>query len=397
MRKSGFSRHLTLLASVALAFGLIPGVAAAEDPAPEPTNPYVVVAPDGDSMWGGSGWTPGNSIDITIDDPDPGDADYSTTITVEPSEQGDDWRLELGGVFDIQPGHVVTVTDAVAGITKTHEVRNFTVDLVNTDTDIVEGTAPPGVELRVKILEPESCDTTAIADGSGFWTASFAGLLSEGGQPCDIQAGWAGSAEWPDEGDNDVTFMGWGVGGETPHLGRFSDTRGHLFEHAIEWLAAEGITQGCNPPTNTKFCPDDNVTRGEMAVFLVRALDYTDNGGGNLFTDDDGLFYENSADRLKTAKVTLGCNPPVNDRYCGESHLTRGQMAAFLVRAMGYTDNGGGNLFIDDDGHIFENAIDKLGTAGVTLGCNPPTNDRFCPDDKVTRGQMAAFLKRALG
>jgi hypothetical protein len=72
-------------------------------------------------------------------------------------------------------------------------------------------------------------------------------------------------------------------------------------------------------------------------------------------------------------------------------------MAAFLVRAMGYTDNGGGNLFVDDDGHLFENAIDKLGTAGVTQGCNPPTNDRFCPDDKVTRGQMAAFLKRALG
>jgi hypothetical protein len=33
----------------------------------------------------------------------------------------------------------------------------------------------------------------------------------------------------------------------------------------------------------------------------------------------------------------------------------------------------------------------------VTLGCNPPANDKFCPDDKVTRGQMAAFLTRALG
>ena len=134
-----------------------------------------------------------------------------------------------------------------------------------------------------------------------------------------------------------------------------------------------------------------------MAVFLVRAMGYSDNGGGNLFVDDDGFFYENSADRLKTAKVTLGCNPPVNDKYCGESFVTRGQMAAFLVRAMGYTDNGGGNLFIDDDGHLFENAIDKLGTAGVTKGCNPPVNDKFCPNDFVTRGQMAAFLTRALG
>jgi hypothetical protein len=36
-----------------------------------------------------------------------------------------------------------------------------------------------------------------------------------------------------------------------------------------------------------------------------------------------------------------------------------------------------------------------MGTAGVTQGCNPPANDRFCPDDFVTRAQMAAFFKRA--
>jgi hypothetical protein len=177
---------------------------------------------------------------------------------------------------------------------------------------------------------------------------------------------------------------------------RFIDIDGNIFENAIEWLADQGITKGCNPPVNDKFCPNDNVTRGEMAVFLVRAMGYTDNGGGNLFIDDDGLFYENAADRLFTAGVTQGCNPPVNNKYCGERNVTRGEMAAFLVRAMGYTDNGGGNLFVDDDGHLFENAIDKLGAAKVTLGCNPPVNDKFCPNDFVTRGQMAAFLKRAL-
>jgi hypothetical protein len=63
---------------------------------------------------------------------------------------------------------------------------------------------------------------------------------------------------------------------------------------------------------------------------------------------------------------------------------------------MGYTDDGGGDLFTDDDGHLFEHAIDKLGAAKVTLGCNPPANTHFCPDDYMTRGQMAAFLKRAL-
>jgi hypothetical protein len=72
-------------------------------------------------------------------------------------------------------------------------------------------------------------------------------------------------------------------------------------------------------------------------------------------------------------------------------------MAAFLVRALGYNNTGSGNLFTDDNGHTFETDIDKLGTAGVTQGCNPPTNSRFCPDDYVTRGAMAAFLHRALG
>jgi hypothetical protein len=71
-------------------------------------------------------------------------------------------------------------------------------------------------------------------------------------------------------------------------------------------------------------------------------------------------------------------------------------LAAFLVRALGYTDNGGGDLFIDDNGNTFEGDIDRLGTAGVTRGCNPPANTQYCPNEDVTREQMAAFLRRAL-
>ncbi len=71
-------------------------------------------------------------------------------------------------------------------------------------------------------------------------------------------------------------------------------------------------------------------------------------------------------------------------------------MAAFLVRALGLTDPGTVD-FADDDGSIFEADIEKLATAGITRGCNPPANDRFCPDTTVTRGQMTAFLRRALG
>jgi hypothetical protein len=38
----------------------------------------------------------------------------------------------------------------------------------------------------------------------------------------------------------------------------------------IEQLAAEGITSGCGGGT---YCPEDSVTRAQMAVFLVLAFD----------------------------------------------------------------------------------------------------------------------------
>ena len=176
----------------------------------------------------------------------------------------------------------------------------------------------------------------------------------------------------------------------------FTDDDGSIFETDIAWMAAVGITKGCNPPSNTRFCPEARVTRGQMAAFLSRALGLTARLD-NPFTDDDGSVFEADIERLAAAGITKGCNPPANTRFCPDSSVTREQMAAFLVRALGYSDNGGGDLFEDDDGSIFEADIDRLGTAGITKGCNPPSNTRFCPTHRVTRGQMAAFLHRALG
>lgn len=176
----------------------------------------------------------------------------------------------------------------------------------------------------------------------------------------------------------------------------FIDDDGHIFENAIEWLAGEGITQGCNPPTNNRFCPDDQVTRGQMAAFLVRAQGYTAIAS-DFFVDDNGSVFENAINRLRTAGVTQGCNPPVNNRFCPADNVTRGQMAAFLVRAFDLPAYNGPDIFVDDNGNVFEGAIERLAQAGITVGCNPPSNDRFCPNQEVTRGQMAAFLKRALG
>ncbi len=174
----------------------------------------------------------------------------------------------------------------------------------------------------------------------------------------------------------------------------FFDDDESVFEADIEAISNAGITFGCNPPDDTFFCVDDPVTRGQMAAFMVRALGLTDRGAVD-FVDDDGSIFEADIEKLAAAGITRGCNPPANAKYCPDGPVTRGQLAAFLVRAMGYDATAGGNSFTDDDGSIFEADIEKLAFAGVTKGCNPPANTKFCPADNVTRGQMAAFLTRA--
>jgi peptidoglycan hydrolase-like amidase len=174
------------------------------------------------------------------------------------------------------------------------------------------------------------------------------------------------------------------------YRGPFLDIANHTFEAAILWLAQQRITLGCNPPLNSNFCPDKEVTRGQMAVFITRALNLPA-ASADHFSDDDGKFYEDAANRMFEAGITVGCR---DDRYCGDQPIPRGQMAAFLARAYGLP-NPGTDSFVDDTTSQFQPAINKIASAGITLGCNPPTNDRFCPGDHVTRGQMAAFLKRA--
>jgi hypothetical protein len=178
--------------------------------------------------------------------------------------------------------------------------------------------------------------------------------------------------------------------------GTFVDDDGNVHEGFIEAIAASGITRGCNPPANDRFCPSNPVTRGQMAAFVTRALELPP-ATRDWFVDDDGSIFEDDIDRLAEARITLGCNPPAADRYCPGDLVTRGQMAAFLVRAYGYADPGPGDWFIDDDGSIFEDDIDRLAEARITLGCNPPANDHYCPKDAVRRDQMASFLGRAGG
>ncbi len=175
--------------------------------------------------------------------------------------------------------------------------------------------------------------------------------------------------------------------------GTFKDDDGSVFEADVEWIAAQGITLGCNPPNNDRYCPEDAVTRGQMAAFLDRALDLPPSGT-DFFADDDGTAFEASINRIAEAGITLGCRD--GTQFCPDQSITREQMAAFLHRSPLMLDAGRARAFLDTATSVFTADIEWLSSVGITQGCNPPANDRFCPAAPVTRGQMAAFLRRAL-
>jgi hypothetical protein len=142
------------------------------------------------------------------------------------------------------------------------------------------------------------------------------------------------------------------------------------------------------------FCPKDLVTRGAMAAFLVRALGLEANDHLGFVDVGPGNIFAEDIGRLATAGITLGCNAG-GDLFCPKGAVTREAMAAFLVRALGLEANDHPGFLDVGPGNIFAEDIGRLATAGITLGCSAD-GDVFCPKDPVTREAMAAFLDRAI-
>jgi hypothetical protein len=113
----------------------------------------------------------------------------------------------------------------------------------------------------------------------------------------------------------------------------FLDVPANAFAAAwIENLAAEGISSGCG---GDDFCPSAPVTRAQMAVFLLKASlgsSYAPPAAtGTVFSDvPASAFAASWIEELATRGITTGCG---GGHYCPASFSTRGQMAVFLVRA----------------------------------------------------------------
>ncbi len=169
---------------------------------------------------------------------------------------------------------------------------------------------------------------------------------------------------------------------------------GDVFLSAIDLLREYAITTGCGP---SMFCPAANIIRSDMAVFVVRSII----GGDNFtytqvpyFTDVPATHPEFPwVQKMRDLGITTGCGATT---YCPNDQVTRGQMAVFIIRARfgatatfnyptapSFTDVGTDNSFFA--------WIQKMQQLGITTGCGPTT---YCPNDAVTREQMATFIMR---
>lgn len=166
----------------------------------------------------------------------------------------------------------------------------------------------------------------------------------------------------------------------------------------IKALYNTGITGGCatNP---LRFCPNLPVTRGEMAVFLEKAMgnNAPNPNPTNMFSDvTAGNLFKPFIEELYNDGITSGCavNPL---RYCPNNPVNRGEMAVFIERAIGNTSpnpNPTGMFSDVAQNDPFRLFIEELYNDGITSGCG--TNPlRYCPGSVVTRGQMAVFIAKA--
>ena len=165
---------------------------------------------------------------------------------------------------------------------------------------------------------------------------------------------------------------------------------------AANLLYAKGITTGCSA-SPLLFCPDLSIVRSQAAIFLVRSVYGGDNFTASqtpYFTDVPvGSFGFNWIQKLYELGITSGCG---NGNFCPDETVTRDQMAVFVVRTrLGGSTAFGYNplpFFLDvPASHFGFQWIQRLAQDLITTGCG---QDLYCPSQPITRGQMAIFIMR---
>ncbi|CAN5856477.1 hypothetical protein BH23ACT10_BH23ACT10_25250 [soil metagenome] len=117
---------------------------------------------------------------------------------------------------------------------------------------------------------------------------------------------------------------------ELPSTGRdhFSDDDETRYEDAINRLAAAGVSKGCEKDT---YCLGQRLLRGQMASLLVRIAELPPTKD-HYFTDARGV-HGDAINRLAAAGITAGCTAKAA-RFCPDEQVRRGELAIFVARAL---------------------------------------------------------------
>ncbi len=167
----------------------------------------------------------------------------------------------------------------------------------------------------------------------------------------------------------------------------------------VERLYAANITGGCGSSPRI-YCPEKPVTRAQMAIFIERGMNgsaFTPSpASGTIFGDVAASYWAAAwVEQLASDNITGGCG---NGNYCPDNPVTRAQMAVFLLKAMHGSNYlppalGDSSGFGDVPTTYWAAAwVKQLAAEGITGGCG---SGNYCPDQSVTRAQMAVFLVRA--
>ena len=188
---------------------------------------------------------------------------------------------------------------------------------------------------------------------------------------------------------------------------------------SIETIFHFGVTVGCGD--GSTYCPLQNNLRQEMAPFLLKALlgsQYTPPACTGVFSDvpcpaTPAFPYSDFIEDLSTRGITGGCSsdpgPPPTIQYCPGRDILRSEMAVFLIKTSqgsGYVPPACTGVFSDvpcpaTPAFPFSDFIEDIYARGITAGCGsdpgPPPTIQFCPDNPVTRQEMAVFLTLTFG
>ncbi|MDE0138916.1 MAG: S-layer homology domain-containing protein [bacterium] len=185
---------------------------------------------------------------------------------------------------------------------------------------------------------------------------------------------------------------------EGPDPGFVDVPVGVWYADHVARLAASGITPGCG---GSRFCPRDAVTRAQMATLLYRAQNVRV-PPPTLSPVLVGGFGDVPADAYYTQPVVTLSGRGVFARtacaaqsFCPEAPMDRKTLAVWMVRVLDGGDPSpvSESRFSDVNPSGFRAPfIERLAELEITSGCGDGV---FCPNDTVTRAQVAVFLAGA--